>query len=69
MSLNRKNSSEALAGIQLSQLTLPYMILDTSLKDSTTIVEERNSKGDIVKRYSKGRFLGKVISLPRIALL
>jgi hypothetical protein len=30
------------------------------LDDKVVIVEERNPKGEVVEKYTKGRFLGKV---------
>ena len=58
MSLTRKNSSESLTGFLQSTISLIIY-----LKEKTIIIEEKNSKGEIIKKYLKGRFLGKVIQI------
>ena len=58
MSLTRKNSSESLTGFSKSTISLIIY-----LEEKTIIIEEKNSKGEIIKKYLKGRFLGKVIQI------
>ena len=58
MSLNLKTSTDDPAGKPTYSYTCNTHFY---LADKVLIVEERNSKGEIIKKYSKGRFLGKVI--------
>ncbi len=51
--MNTKTTTEVTTGI-------PHDFIIT-IDDKVVIVEERNPKGEVVEKYVKGRFLGKVL--------